>query len=113
MYLLLNIQKYSKLGLSAVSFENRKYDHFDIFYNKYIIMTHSVNWRALKCIYYIYGALESFGTLESFRFYRRHLVRWHPGNLLLFRTNIHEKAKSRTFVLELNIINIFRPCFLI
>ena len=28
-------------------------------------------------------------------------------------TNFREKAKSRTFVLELNIINIFRPCFLI
>ena len=28
-------------------------------------------------------------------------------------TNFREKVKSRTFVLELNIINIFRPCFLI
>ena len=52
MYLLLNIQKYGKLGLSAVSFENRKYDHFDIFYNKYIIMPHLVSWKAFQCIYY-------------------------------------------------------------
>ena len=39
--------KYTKIqsigDISAVSFENRKYDHFDIFYNKYIIMPHLVN----------------------------------------------------------------------
>ena len=38
---------------------------------------------------------------------------WSDGTQVFFRTNFRENAKIRTFLLELNIIIIFRPFFLI